>query len=257
MRYGDRSDIDSLIMYLRSSHSTSVLVIVPAWNEEAVLGQTLAELKDTSAEFDVLVVDDGSTDATARIAEDFGAYVCSLPFNLGVGGAMRLGYKIAVVHGYDVAVQFDADGQHDPSLIGQLVSTLRETDSNIVIGARFAGIGDYKVGWVRSVAMKILALSVSRIVGTQLTDSTSGFRAVDQKALRVFQRYYPAEYLGDTVEALVIANRNGCKITQVPCDMRPRLGGEASQSPGRAVVFLSRALLALFLALVRRWPVAK
>lgn len=230
-----------------------VLVIVPAWNEEASVGATVREIRRTNPDVDVLVVDDGSADSTAAIAERAGATVVRLPFNLGVGGAMRTGYRYAQRHGYDVAVQIDADGQHDPRFLPALLSRLGE--ANVVIGARFAHEGDaYEARGPRRWAMGLLAWVLSRVARTRLTDVTSGFRVADRRAIGVFAAHYPAEYLGDTVESLVIAVRTGCRVTQVPVDMRVRASGRASQSPMRAAIYLFRAVVALGLALVRRWP---
>jgi glycosyltransferase involved in cell wall biosynthesis len=229
-----------------------VLVVIPAWNEQACVGNVVREVKATNPTADVLVVDDGSGDATARLAREAGAVVCELPFNLGVGGAMRTGYRYAVRNDYDAVVQIDADGQHQPSYVGALVDAL--ADSNIVIGARFAGSGDYPVRGPRRVAMRVLARVLSRLAGRPLNDVTSGFRAVDRRAAGIFAMHYPAEYLGDTVESLVIALRLGCRVTQVPVEMRMRASGRSTQSTVRATLYLARALVALALALVRKWP---
>lgn len=230
-----------------------MLVIVPAWNEQESVGATVLEIRSTNPSVDVLVVDDGSGDNTAAVAAAAGATVARLPFNLGVGGAMRTGYRHALRSGYDVAVQIDADGQHDPRYLEALIVELDNVD--ICIGSRFAREGDpYTVRGPRRWAMILLAWVLSRLAGTPLTDVTSGFRACNRRAMTVFAEHYPAEYLGDTVESLVIATRVGCKVGQLPVDMRPRTAGQASASPVRAAIFLSRAIVALGLALVRRWP---
>jgi glycosyltransferase involved in cell wall biosynthesis len=230
-----------------------VLAIVPAWNEEASVGNTVREIRSTVPHCDVLVIDDGSGDQTAQQARDAGATVCQLPFNLGVGGAMRAGYRYALREGYDVAVQIDADGQHDPRYVPLLCSRLQSAD--IAIGARFTHSDDpYVVRGPRRWAMVMLAWSLSRLAHTRLTDVTSGFRAANRRAMAVFAAHYPAEYLGDTVESLVIAVRTGCKVTQEPVDMRRRTTGQASASPIRAAIYLGRAVVALGLAMVRHWP---
>jgi glycosyltransferase involved in cell wall biosynthesis len=200
----------------------------------------------------VLVVDDGSGDRTSRAAKEAGAEVCQLPFNLGVGGAMRTGYRYAVREGYDVVVQVDADGQHDATYIPRLVEGLQHAD--VVVGSRFAGEGDYAVRGPRRWAMRLLAGVLSRLSHQRLSDVTSGFRAVNRRGIRVFAEHYPSEYLGDTVESLVIAVRTGCTVAEVPVSMRIRSTGRASQTTFRSMLYLARAVVALGLALCRRWP---
>lgn len=229
-----------------------VLVVVPAWNEQDSVGAVVREVRAVDPGLDVLVVDDGSGDRTSRAAAEAGAAVCRLPFNLGVGGAMRAGYRYAVREGYDVVVQVDADGQHDASYIPALVAALAHAD--VVIGARFAGEGAYAARGPRRWAMRLLARVLSRLAHQPLTDVTSGFRAVNRRGIRLFATHYPSEYLGDTVESLVIAVRTRLRITQVPVAMRVRSTGQASQSGVRATLYLLRAVVALGLALVRRWP---
>ena len=229
-----------------------VLAVVPAYNEEASVARTVEKLREAYPDLDILVVDDGSGDGTAAIARRSGALVCQLPYNLGVGGAMRAGYRYALRHRYDAAVQVDADGQHDPMYLKLLVDGLQSAD--IVVGARFAGEGDYHARGPRRWAMRLLAFTLTRLARNRMTDVTSGFRAANRRAIRVFADHYPAEYLGDTVESLVIAIRAGCTVTQVPVAMRIRHGGQASQTPLKASVYLLRAVVALGLALVRKWP---
>ena len=230
-----------------------VLVIVPAWNEQDSIASTVAEIKETVPFADLLVIDDGSLDRTPEVATAAGAVVCRLPFNLGVGGAMRTGYRYALRHGYEAAVQIDADGQHDPRYLPALLGRLEDAD--VVIGARFAKPDDpYQVRGPRRWAMVLLAWVLSRLARTRLTDVTSGFRVSNRRAIALFAQHYPAEYLGDTVESLVIAARAGCRIVQEPVTMRPRAAGRASHSPVKAAIYLFRAVVALLLALVRDWP---
>jgi glycosyltransferase involved in cell wall biosynthesis len=231
-----------------------VVVVIPAFNEEATVAGVVDEVRSALPEAGVVVVDDASQDATRQVALATGADVLTLPINLGVGGAMRAGYRYALRFGYDAVLQVDGDGQHDPADAPRLLAALDEAD--LVIGARFAGTGDYDVRGPRRWAMKLLARTLSRVTGTRLTDATSGYRACDLRTVRLFARHYPAEYLGDTIEALVIAAGAGLRVVQVPVHMRPRLGGAPSQSATRATVYLLRACLALALARVRRRPPA-
>jgi glycosyltransferase involved in cell wall biosynthesis len=229
-----------------------VLIILPAWNESEGLPGVLKEIQSLLPGVDTLVVDDGSTDGTATVAEQAGSAVVRLPYNLGVGGAMRLGYRYAHQHGYDVAIQVDSDGQHDPAYVPDLLKKLDEAD--LVIGARFDGEGDYQVRGPRKWAMGLLSVVLSRITRTRLTDTTSGFRACNRKLIEFFAQWYPVEYLGDTVESMVGAARCGFVIRQVPVAMRERTTGRPSASPFKAMVYLSRAGLVLLLALIRRMP---
>jgi glycosyltransferase involved in cell wall biosynthesis len=230
-----------------------VLLILPAWNEAEGLPFILKEIQEKLPGVDTLVVDDGSQDETTRVATAAGATaVARLPYNLGVGGAMRLGYRYAYEHDYDVAIQCDSDGQHDPGYVPALVQALDSAD--LVIGARFAGEGAYKVRGPRAWAMKLLSAVLSRIAGTRLTDTTSGFKACNRKMIALFAHWYPVEYLGDTIEALVGAVRCGFTVRQIPVAMRDRTTGTPSASPLKAAVYLGRAGFVLLLAMIRRMP---
>lgn len=235
-----------------------ILVILPAFNEQEALPGVLSELAAVIPWADVLIVNDGSTDATSRVAhrcarlrEPGRVRVLDLPLNLGVGGAMRAGYVYAARGGYDIALQLDSDGQHNPADVPHLIAALQQTGANIVIGARFAGRGDYTVRGPRLWAMRLLSFVLSRLARTRLTDTTSGFKACDRKAIMLFSRDYPAEYLGDTIEALVIAARSGLVIRQTGVAMRARAGGAPSHHPIKAAIYLLRALLALIIAVSR------
>lgn len=230
-----------------------LLIVLPALNEEDSVARVIHEARLACPDCEVLVVDDGSVDATAARAAAAGADVMRLPFNLGVGGAMRAAYRYARDQGFASVVQVDADGQHDPREIAHLLAV---AGSDVVIGARFAGRGEYVVRGPRRWAMRLLSSVLSRIVGTRLTDPTSGFRLVHRRALALFAEHYPEEYLGDTVESLVIAHRAGMVVTQVPVTMRARETGVASQNPFRAAMYLFRVVVAVGLALIRRAPAA-
>ncbi|WP_442545393.1 glycosyltransferase family 2 protein [Arthrobacter sp. KN11-1C] len=223
---------------------------MPAWNESEAIGSTIREVFAFGPPCDVLVVDDGSRDNTAAVAQAAGATVLQLPFNMGVGGAMRTGFKYAKSHGYAQVIQVDADGQHDPRDIKVVLEGLREAD--IAIGARFADKGTYSVSGPRKWAMIVLAWTLSKVAGTKLTDVTSGFRAANAKAIRQYVDHYPAEYLGDTIDSLVVAIRSGCTVRQVGVSMRERQGGEPSHDAVKAALYLGRSGLALIFALTRK-----
>lgn len=229
--------------------SPRILVVTPAFNESGSVGDVVREIYAKVADVTVLVVDDGSQDATSRIAREAGALVATLPFNLGVGGAMRTGFRFARDNGFDAVVQVDADGQHDPAGVELLVAEL--THADIVVGARFAGTGDYAAHGPRHWAMVVFARVLTRISRTKLSDATSGFKASGPRAIQLFAVHYPAEYLGDTLEALVIAARSGLTVRQLPVAMRPRASGVPSHNPLRAAAYLGRVSLALVFALAR------
>ena len=233
----------------KQTNLRTTLIVIPAFNEEEVIGDVLSDVFESNPGVTCLVVDDGSSDRTSEIARGSGALVATLPYNLGVGGAMRVGFNYALAKGFDNVVQVDADGQHNPSDVIRLVSKLEQAD--LVIGARFAGSGNYEARGPRKWAMVLLAKLVSYSAGVRLTDTTSGFRASGPSAVRIFAQHYPAEYLGDTVESLVIAARADLLITQVPVTMRERAGGTPSHNPIRATIFLVRVGIAMLFAFLR------
>lgn len=229
-----------------------VLVAVPALNEAQVLGTVLGSLSKVHPLADVVVIDDGSRDATADVARRAGARVASHAINLGVGAAMGTAFKFAVREGYDAVVQFDGDGQHRPEHLADLVAGL--DDADIVIGSRFAAGGTFKSSAVRRGVQRFIAWVVSLYAGTKLSDATSGFRIAGPRALAVFAEHYPVEWLGDTVESIVLATRQGLRVREVPVGMDARAGGEPSQSVLRATLYTGRILLILGLATIRSVP---
>ena len=226
-----------------------LLIVVPALDEAESIGAVIAEIRAAVPLAEVTVVDDGSVDATSEIAAAAGARVLRLPFNVGVGGALRAGLLLGRRIGARAVVQCDGDGQHPAAAIPELVAALEHAD--LVVGARFAGVGDYRARGPRMWAMRLLSAVVSRMHRTRLTDVTSGFRAFGPRAIAVLSRDLPPEYLGDTVDALVIARSNHLTVTQVPVAMRPRVGGAPTHRPLRAAAYLARATLVLGLSLLR------
>jgi glycosyltransferase involved in cell wall biosynthesis len=228
---------------LTGEAASNVLVIIPAFNEEASVASVIAEVKQQG--YAALVVDDGSTDRTGEVAERAGAVVLHLPVNLGVGGALRCAFRYAVVNGYRTVVQCDADGQHDPTEIPRLLEAMATSQADLVIGSRFTSDAHYDVGRGRRLAMGRLARTASRQTGTRITDATSGFRAIGGRLLGSFAASYPAEYLGDTVEALARAGRGGYRVAEVGVRMRPRLSGVSSASVFTSMWYLIRVMAAL------------
>ena len=218
--------------------ATSTLVVTPAHDEEESVGLVVERVRAVG--LPSLVVDDGSTDRTALAAESAGAVVLRLPINLGVGAALRTGFRYAIGHGFKRVVQVDADLQHPPEAIPILLEAA-DQGAELVIGSRF-GSG-YDAGG-RRMAMRLLSTVVSRRVGTTITDPTSGFKVVAEPLLSEFARSYPAEYLGDTVEALLQAARFGSTIVEVEVPMQRRAAGVAT-APSHAAAHFGRVLLAI------------
>lgn len=229
------------------------LVAIPAYNEELSLGSVLAQLRDHHPLEHVVVVDDGSVDATSRVAREGGVRVIRHAVNLGVGAAIGTAFQYAAANGYDRMIQFDADGQHRPEHLDELLEHLGD-DVDIVVGSRFASGGRFKTTVTRRAVMRIIAGVVSLYTRTTLTDVTSGFRVSGPRAIELFSIHYPVEYLGDTVESLVFASRQGLRVREIPVLMNERLAGLPSQSILRASLYTGRILLILVLALFRSAP---
>jgi glycosyltransferase involved in cell wall biosynthesis len=231
---------------------TRILIIMPALNEEESLPATLKELREVVDDRDVLVIDDGSTDATAEVARRAGAVSAQLPFTLGVGGAVRVGLNYAQRNGYDRAVVIDADGQHDPAGITALLDAL-DRGADMAVGSRFAtGTTEYPVGRIRRQAMRFLATIVRFLTGQRFSDVTSGFRAFDRPVIELLARDYPVEYLADTVEALLIVRYAGFRVDEVPISMRPRAAGVPSTRRIKLVINYLRLLIGILGSASRR-----
>jgi glycosyltransferase involved in cell wall biosynthesis len=220
------------------------LIIIPAFNEAEALPAVLQRLREGAPTLDVLVVDDGSGDHTAQVAVAGGASVARLPYNLGIGGALRTGFRYAVRNGYDRAIQFDADGQHD---VNELDALLLELDrgADLVVGTRFApGERRYRTGFIRGSAMGVLRMALNLLSGERFTDTSSGFRALSRQMLEYFASTYPVEYM-DSVEALLLACYAGFSVVEVPVVMHERTTGTPSNRNLRLMYHYVRLLLVL------------
>jgi glycosyltransferase involved in cell wall biosynthesis len=229
------------------------IAIVPALNEEETVGRVIDEIRDFDPGFDIVVVDDGSVDRTAGVAVDREAHVVRLPFNLGIGGAMQTGYRFAFEHGYDIAVQIDGDGQHDPQQLPKILGPVLAGDADLCVGSRFSGDSPYRSSFTRRVGIKIFARVVSAVVRQKVTDTTSGFRAVNRRGIALFAADYPHDY--PEVEATVMCVKHKLRLQEVPVDMRERGGGASSITPVRSVYYMTKVLLAIFVGLFRRYAV--
>jgi glycosyltransferase involved in cell wall biosynthesis len=235
-----------------ASGRMKTLIAIPAFNEEASIVAVLTDLREHHPLEHVIVVDDGSRDATSALALAAGVRVIRHPINLGVGAAMGTAFKFAARHGYDALVQLDADGQHRPEFLSLLLDQAGSAD--IVIGSRFANGGKFSSTRARRTVQRIIATTVSAYSRSHLTDVTSGFRLSGPRAIALFSQHYPVEWLGDTVESLILASRQGLTISEVSVAMNERMGGLPSQSIFRALMYTSRIFLILVLAGFRSAP---
>jgi glycosyltransferase involved in cell wall biosynthesis len=229
------------------------IAIVPALNEEVTVGRVIDEIRAFDPGFAIVVVDDGSTDRTGGVAVDRGAHVLRLPFNLGIGGAMQTGFRFAFEQGYDIAVQIDGDGQHDPSQLPKILAPVLAGEADLCVGSRFTGQGAYRSSFLRRIGIKIFASIVSAVVGQKVTDTTSGFRAVNSKGIALFASDYPHDY--PEVEATVMCVKHKLRLKEVPVEMRERGGGASSITALRSIYYMTKVLLAIFVGLFRRYAV--
>jgi glycosyltransferase involved in cell wall biosynthesis len=230
------------------------IAIVPALNEEQTVGRVIDEIRDFDPGFDVVVVDDGSVDRTAGVAVDRGAYVLRLPFNLGIGGAVQTGFVFARDAAYDLMVQVDGDGQHDPGELGKLTEAM-EPGVDMVCGSRFLVKGEYLAPVSRRAGIHVFAWLLSRLVGQQVTDPTSGFRMTNRRGIELFARDYPHDY--PEVEAILMMHAHRLRLHEVHVSMNARGYGRSSIDYPRSAYYMVKVLLAIFIGLFRRRPTAE
>ena len=226
------------------------LVIIPAYDEQDSLPGTLAELRAVAPGTDLLVVDDGSRDATARVAREHGVRVLRHPFNLGVGGALQTGFRWAVTHGYDVGVQLDADGQHDPAFLSALLEPLRAGRCDVSIGSRYVQQSRYRAPLARRAIMVLFSGLVSTVLRARITDTTSGFRAYARRVMEVCQHDFPTDF--PDAPLLITLARRGFRLEEVPVEMRERRAGRSFYTLGQSLYYPYKNLLASLMALLRR-----
>jgi glycosyltransferase involved in cell wall biosynthesis len=230
-----------------------VLAIVPAYNESGNIGRTVKEIKAVALPLDVLVINDGSKDTTAKEAKEAGAWVISLPFNLGIGGAVQTGIKFAHKHHYNLAVQVDGDGQHDLRYLEPLLSPLIKQEADITIGSRFIGpfLG-YRSSFIRRVGIHFFAYLISFLTRHRVTDPTSGFRGFNQKAIKAFAKYYPQDF--PEPESIVVAKKLDLNIIEVPVEMRKRIAGQSSIRYFYTLYYMIKVTLAVLLGMIKQRP---
>jgi glycosyltransferase involved in cell wall biosynthesis len=230
--------------------SARVLVIVPAHNEVESLPGTLAELRSVAPGFDVLVVDDGSRDGTAECARASGVPVVRHPINLGVGGALQTGFRYAVARGYDIGVQFDADGQHDPAFLQPLVAPVAEGRCDLSIGSRYVTASGYRAPMARRAGMVFFAGLVRVLLGQRISDTTSGFRAYGRRVMEICQFDFPTDF--PDAPLLIGLARRGFQMLEVPVRMRERVAGQSFYTLGKKLYYPYKNLVASLMARVRR-----
>jgi hypothetical protein len=225
------------------------MVIIPAYNEEGSVGQVVREVREVLPGVPVVVVDDGSADGTSQVARQAGAEIIRLPHHLGLGGAVQTGYRFAFEHGYEIVARVDSDGQHNAAEIPALLDKLRSDNYDMVTGSRFLRSNGYQVQWLRRFGGLLFSLVLYPILGKRITDPTSGFAAVNRRALEVFSRSFPLEY--PEIEALVVLQRKRLRFCEVPVRMFPRRAGRSTIGSAQAVYYMFRVLLGVLVNVLK------
>lgn len=227
-----------------------IIAIIPAYNESKNIGSVLSEIYNCHIKMDTVVIDDGSSDDTVEVARQKGAKVVTLPFNLGIGGAVQTGFKYAKQEGYNIAVQIDADGQHIPEQVGLLINPILNKEADVVIGSRYLKRNScYNTPLSRRIGMVIFSLVNSLIIGQKITDNTSGFRAYNSDAIEFLSKNYPLDF--PEVEAVVVLGKNNFRIIETPVRMRQRNSGESSITSIKAIYYMIKVLLGIFVNIFR------
>ena len=232
-----------------SSSGERLLIVIPAYREEEALPFAIRDLRQNGPEADIVVIDDGSPDGTSAVARSLGCQVVSLPYNLGIGGAVQTGLIYAADNGYGFAIQFDADGQHVASEIEKILSVVRDGHADVAIGSRFLSEGGFKSNLARRMGIRLFQVVISCAIRQKITDSTSGFRAFDRSAIRFLARDYPCDY--PEVEAIVFLGKHGFGIKEVAVEMRERQAGRSSIRPLHSVYYMVKVMLAILMVVLR------
>lgn len=235
---------------MKEGVGTKTLIIIPAYNEEKNIAHVISSIRKELPFCDILVVNDGSGDRTGQIAKCQGVVVIDLPYNLGIGGAMQTGYRYASMNHYDIAVQVDGDGQHPADQINKLIPVVVNGEADMALGSRFLVNSGYAPTKVRLIGITYFASLVSLILRQRITDTTSGFRAVNKKVIDFFSGNYPEDY--PEVEAILLLYKRGFKVKEVSVDMRERAGGNSSITPFKSLYYMVKVSLAIFINLLRK-----
>lgn len=226
------------------------LIIIPAYNEEANIVKTVESIERDAVGFDYIVINDCSTDRTKEICEEYGFHYVDLPINLGIGGAVQTGYKYAWENGYDMAVQVDGDGQHDPEFLELMAEYLETHQVDMVIGSRFIEKQGFQSSGMRRVGIRFFSGLIRLMTGKTITDPTSGLRMAGRNVIELFSKDYPRDY--PEPESVVAILRKGLKVAEVPVIMREREGGVSSISMKKSVYYMVKVTLAILIERIRR-----
>lgn len=229
-----------------------VLVVIPALDEEASLPRILGEVRAVAPGFDLLVIDDGSRDRTAEVARSLAVAVVSHPFNLGVGAALQTGFRWAVARGYDIVVQLDADGQHDPRFLDALCAPVVEGTCDVAIGSRYVESSDYQTPRFRRMGMLLFSFIVRLALRQRISDTTSGFRAYGRAVMEVCQHHFPKDF--PDAPLLIALARHGFRLREVPVTMRERQAGTSFYTLGKSLYYPYKNLIASLMAWLQRSP---
>lgn len=225
------------------------LIIIPAYNEEESIYNTVSELIKKAEDFDYIVINDCSTDGTKAICEENGFNVINLPINLGIGGAVQTGYKYAFRKGYDCAVQVDGDGQHDVAYLKKMADFMEQEQADMVIGSRFIEKEGFQSSFLRRIGIRFFMILIKTLTGHTITDPTSGLRMIGKRALEIFAKDYPKDY--PEPESTVALLRKGLIVKEIPVIMRERNGGESSISMRKSIYYMIKVPLAIIMECFR------
>jgi glycosyltransferase involved in cell wall biosynthesis len=230
---------------------SKVLIMVPAYNEGRIITRVIQDIRKQYPQYDLAIINDGSTDNTLSQIESSGAHALPLPYNLGIGGAVQTGYRLAAEENYDAAVQIDGDAQHDPAFLSAVLDPVLSNQLDLCIGSRFLSLDSaFTSTTMRRVGIKFFALLLSMMTNATLTDPTSGFRAAGKKMIKVYADYYPVDF--PEPEAIQIASRHGARIGEIPVNMRKRLGGVSSIRYLDTIYYMIKVTLAIFIDTLKK-----